>query len=154
MFYDVFENKTVNLFIVWDEKGLKRISFSPIDIKAEKKRYNLLTEQLKAYFAGELQKFNLEIALEGSDFQQKVWAELLKIPYGKTVTYKEISAAINNSNANRAVGMACNKNPIPVIIPCHRVIAQNGGLTGYAGGLKLKQKLLKLEGNNVFRGRP
>jgi len=104
--------------------------------------------QLQEYFAGKRKVFDLELAPSGTDFQKKVWQALLKIPYGKTATYKEIAAAIGHPKAARAVGMACNKNPIAIIIPCHRVVGSNGSLTGYAGGLEMKKRLLELELNN------
>ena len=104
--------------------------------------------QLKEYFAGKRKSFNIPISANGTEFQIKVWKELQKIPYGKTATYKEIAENIGNKNASRAVGMANNKNPIAIIIPCHRVIGTKGDLTGYAGGIKLKKYLLDLEKKN------
>lgn len=101
--------------------------------------------QLRAYFAGELETFALDLAPEGTSFQQKVWDELLKIPYGETISYGELARRIGNANASRAVGLANGSNPIPIIIPCHRVIGSNGKLTGYGGGLPIKEKLLALE---------
>lgn len=102
-------------------------------------------EQLTEYIDRKRQDFNLPLKPKGTVFQQKVWKELLKIPYGRTVSYKDIATATGNANASRAVGMANNKNPIPIFIPCHRVIGKNGSLTGYAGGLGLKKTLLKIE---------
>ena len=101
--------------------------------------------QLNAYLAGKLQQFSLPLALHGTDFQQTVWQALCKIPYSKTASYKEIAVAIGNPKAVRAVGMANNKNPLPIFIPCHRVIGSNGKLVGYGGGLQMKQCLLDLE---------
>lgn len=101
--------------------------------------------QLTEYIDRQRRGFHLPLNPKGSDFQQKVWAELLKIPYGQTASYKYIATATGNANASRAVGMANNKNPIPIFIPCHRVIGKNGSLTGYAGGLELKEALLKIE---------
>lgn len=103
--------------------------------------------QLNEYFKGERKIFNLPLDLSGTSFQIKVWQELLKIPYGKTVSYKNIAVAINNSKACQAVGMANNKNRIMIVVPCHRVIGSNKKLVGYAGGLKLKEYLLDLEKN-------
>jgi methylated-DNA-[protein]-cysteine S-methyltransferase len=108
----------------------------------------LITEafsQLNAYLAGKLQQFSLPLAPMGTDFRQTVWQALRAVPYGTTVSYKEIAQAIGNPQAARAVGMANNKNPLPIFIPCHRVIGSNGKLVGYAGGLPLKQQLLDLE---------
>ncbi|HKR86345.1 MAG TPA: methylated-DNA--[protein]-cysteine S-methyltransferase [Terriglobales bacterium] len=101
--------------------------------------------QLQAYFAGELESFDVELAPNGTPFQQRVWKELLKIPYGETISYGELARRVGNPNASRAVGLANGSNPIPIIIPCHRVIGSNGKLTGYGGGLPIKERLLALE---------
>ncbi len=101
--------------------------------------------QLEEYFCGKRQKFDLKINTKGTKFQKKVWNELLKIPHGATKSYSEIAKNIGNQNAQRAVGSACNKNPIMIIIPCHRVISKNGNLGGFAYGNKIKQKLLSVE---------
>ena len=101
--------------------------------------------EIKEYLNGERTRFDFSYELEGTDFQKKVWKELTRIPYGETRTYKEIAIAIGNKNASRAVGMANNKNPIMIIVPCHRVIGTNGKLVGYAGGIDMKKELLDLE---------
>jgi methylated-DNA-[protein]-cysteine S-methyltransferase len=101
--------------------------------------------QLQAYFAGELEEFDLPLAPEGTPFQLNVWKRLCGIPYGETISYGELARRIGNPNASRAVGLANGSNPIPIIIPCHRVIGSNGKLTGYGGGLPIKEKLLALE---------
>ena len=101
--------------------------------------------QLAEYFQGKRQEFDLPITPQGSDFQKSVWQELQNIPYGKTCSYKDIAISLGNPNASRAVGNANNKNPIAVIIPCHRVIGHDGSLVGYAGGLHIKKYLLDLE---------
>ncbi len=101
--------------------------------------------QLRAYFAGELEAFDLPLAPEGTPFQLKVWRRLCDVPYGETISYGELARRIGNPNASRAVGLANGSNPIPIIIPCHRVIGSNGSLTGYGGGLPIKEKLLALE---------
>lgn len=101
--------------------------------------------QLNAYLAGELTQFSLPLAAHGTAFMQSVWQALCAVPYGKTASYKEIANAINHPKAVRAVGMANNKNPLPIFIPCHRIIGSNGKLVGYGGGLALKEKLLNLE---------
>lgn len=108
----------------------------------------LLTEaakQLKEYLAGKRKDFDLPLAPEGTEFQQAVWNELQKIPFGETRSYGEVAKNIERPKASRAVGMANNRNPIPIFIPCHRVIGANGKLVGYAGGLDVKDRLLKLE---------
>ena len=108
-------------------------------------------KQLDEYFAAKRTKFELNISPRGTEFQKKVWAELLKIPYGKTKSYQEIAEAIGNTNAQRAVGSACNKNPILLIIPCHRVVSKSGKLTGFACGIDRKEQLIKLEANQYFQ---
>ncbi|MFI2433170.1 methylated-DNA--[protein]-cysteine S-methyltransferase [Streptomyces sp. NPDC018693] len=102
-------------------------------------------DQLRAYFAGELKEFTLELRLYGTPFQRSVWDRLRAIPYGETRTYGELADALGNPAASRAVGLANGKNPIGVIVPCHRVIGAGGGLTGYGGGLHRKQRLLDFE---------
>ena len=101
--------------------------------------------ELREYFDGKRREFDLPLAPEGTDFQKRVWEELCKIPYGETSSYGEIAAALGNTRAARAVGLANNKNPIPIIVPCHRVIGADGALVGYAGGVEAKDFLLKLE---------
>jgi methylated-DNA-[protein]-cysteine S-methyltransferase len=103
--------------------------------------------QLKEYFNLKRKKFYVPLDIEGTEFQKKVWNALQKIPYGKTVSYKDIAEAIGNVKSVRAVGRANGKNPVPIIIPCHRVIEHSGKLGGYSGGLGIKEKLLELEGS-------
>lgn len=107
----------------------------------------LVYKELLEYFAGERKSFDFPFELRGTVFQKKVWQELLKIPYGEIRSYKDIAIAIGNNKACRAVGGANNKNPLLIVVPCHRVVGSNGDLTGYASGLDLKAKLLKLEKN-------
>lgn len=104
--------------------------------------------QLDAYLAGRLETFSVPLAPYGTDFMRAVWRALCCIPYGKTASYKEIALAAGSPKAARAVGLANNRNPIPLFIPCHRIIGANGKLVGYRGGLKLKEKLLALESNH------
>ncbi|MGA8851591.1 MAG: methylated-DNA--[protein]-cysteine S-methyltransferase [Aeromicrobium sp.] len=107
--------------------------------------------QLTEYFAGERTVFDLPLARDGSEFQQKVWSELQHIPYGETATYGEIARRLGYDSAvSRAVGSANGSNPIPIVVPCHRVIGADGTLTGYAGGLECKQTLLQLENPGLF----
>lgn len=101
--------------------------------------------QLDEYFNGKRRAFDLKLSLKGTEFQRKVWMELMNIPYGETLTYKDIADRLGNSHAVRAVGNANGKNPISIVVPCHRVIGSNGKLTGYAGGLERKAWLLKHE---------
>ncbi|WP_445166363.1 methylated-DNA--[protein]-cysteine S-methyltransferase [Mycolicibacterium sp. Dal123E01] len=102
-------------------------------------------EQLSAYFTGELTEFELDLNLGGTEFQRKVWTALLTIPYGETRSYGEIAMQIGSPTASRAVGTANGRNPIGIIVPCHRVIGSTGGLTGYGGGINRKKALLALE---------
>jgi methylated-DNA-[protein]-cysteine S-methyltransferase len=114
--------------------------------------FSTVMTQLKSYFDGGLKKFdlapNLDFKAAGTPFQQKVWQELLNIPYGETISYGELASRIGNPNGCRAVGMANGKNPISIIIPCHRVIGKDGSLTGYGGGIDIKEKLLFWEQKN------
>ncbi len=102
--------------------------------------------QLSEYFSGERKEFNLPLDLRGTAFQLAVWRELLQIPYGRTSSYGGIAARLGRPNAVRAVGAAVGANPIPIIVPCHRVIGRNGALVGFGGGIELKRRLLALEG--------
>lgn len=140
-----FEN--ISLYLVATETHLINIQFTQPQ-KALLQTTELLsmaTIQLDEYFQGKRTPFSLPFKLTGTPFQLAVWKELQNIPYGQTTSYKEIAQKINKPKAYRAVGMANNKNPLPIIIPCHRVIGSNGKLIGYAGGLKLKNYLLELE---------
>ena len=105
-------------------------------------------EQLNRYFSGETIQFSVPIAAKGTPFQQSVWQALTTIPYGETWSYAQLADAIGNPKAVRAVGLANGKNPVSVIVPCHRVIGKNGKLTGYAGGVERKQRLLVIEGRD------
>ena len=107
-----------------------------------------VTRELQEYFAGSRTEFTFPVAAEGTDFNRKVWEKVARIPYGKTRTYGEIARAIKNPGAFRAVGTANGRNPIPIVIPCHRVVAAGGKLGGFGGGLPLKRKLLDLECSN------
>ena len=121
----------------------------------EQRETALLTQlhlQLLQYVSKERTNFTVPFCAKGTPFQETVWNQLCQIPYGSTKTYQEIAVAIGNQQASRAVGMANNKNPISILIPCHRVIGSNGSPVGYAGGLDKKIQLLHLEGNNyVYR---
>lgn len=105
--------------------------------------------QLEAYFDGKLREFDLPLAPQGTPFQLAVWQALMEIPYGQTRSYKEIAMAVGREKACRAVGMANNRNPISIIVPCHRVVGADGSLVGYGGGLEVKKYLLRLEGVRI-----
>lgn len=110
---------------------------------------DLANAQLQAYFAGNLRRFDLPLAPKGTAFQMAVWQALLEIPFGETRSYGQIAAAIGKPKAARAVGQAVNRNPLWIVIPCHRVIGNSGALTGYAGGLDMKRALLESERNEI-----
>ncbi len=139
-----------DIFISADENFLLSVKFVNHNFieNKENKIIKQTIKQLDEYFNGKRKKFELPLNPKGTEFQKKVWLQLMNIPYGKTATYKDIATLIGNTNASRAVGNANNKNPIAIIIPCHRVIGSNNKLTGYAGGLDKKEKLLNLEKNN------
>lgn len=133
--------------VTYTAKGISSLVF--IDDPSSPTRDDLFLQscfsQLDDYFEGTLRQFDLETDLKGSDFQMQVWQYLLTIPFGKTVTYMDVAKKINNPGAVRAVGYANGKNPVSIIIPCHRVIGSDGSLTGYAGGLWRKHWLLEHE---------
>ncbi len=137
-----------NLEIICENNELLSLQISN-HIKMEVKKTDFTKNvklQLDEYFSGKRQKFEIKINPKGTDFQKLVWNELKKIPYGETKSYSDIAKIVGNKNAQRAVGFACNKNPILIIVPCHRVISKNGKLGGYAYGNENKQKLLGFEG--------
>ncbi len=147
MFVKYMENTPVGtLKIVSDGRAVKEVSF--FDDKALKNEPDSITDeaekQLKEYFEGRRKSFDLPLSLEGTPFRKKVWNELCNIPYGTTVSYKYIAQKIN-CRAARPIGGANNKNPVVIVVPCHRVIGEGGSLTGYGGGLWRKEALLELE---------
>lgn len=154
IFQDVLVTPIGKLLLTATEKGLTAISFSAQSKSVELEKsidgvhhpaLKQAQDQLVDYFKGERRMFDLDLLPRGSSFQHLVWHEIAKIPYGETRSYKEIAAALGNSKKARAVGQAANRNPLPIVIPCHRVIGSSGKLTGYAGGLEIKTYLLNLE---------
>lgn len=154
MFYDYFETGLIGtLTLVGDEEGLRQIVFPkekhPVIIheawKHNQEFFAPVKAQLRAYFNGELRRFDLELAPEGTPFQLKVWQALRTIPYGELVSYKTVAEAIGNPKAVRAVGGANGRNPLPIVVPCHRCIGSDGSLTGFGGGLDTKKRLIELE---------
>lgn len=138
------------LLLTANEKALERIDFSE-EPGTTATRSEILQEavrQLGEYFTGSRQTFDLPLHLRGTPFQQQVWSALLQVPYGQTASYKDIAQAIGNPKAVRAVGLANGRNPIPIIVPCHRIIGANGQLVGYSSGLWRKEWLLKHERSN------
>jgi methylated-DNA-[protein]-cysteine S-methyltransferase len=152
-FYTQIESPLGPLLLAADEAGLREILFvngrhsaqPEPSWKEDRAALNETICQLHAYFAGELETFDLPLAPEGTPFQLGVWHRLCDIPYGETISYGELAGRVGNPKASRAVGLANGSNPIPIVIPCHRVIGSNGKLTGYGGGLPIKEKLLALE---------
>ena len=145
----LYKTSIGNVVIGENGSGITRICFGdsiPKDAEfIETPLLKKANEELQEYFVGKRKVFDLPLAMEGTEFQKMVWKALSEIPYGTTCSYKDIALKVGNAKASRAVGMANNKNPIPIIIPCHRVIGANGKLVGYAGGLDIKQKLLEIE---------
>ncbi len=139
-FLEIKTNQNFLLSITFTENELPTSEFQPVILKET-------VRQLNAYFEGKLKSFDLKIQPAGTDFQLKVWEQVVKIEFGKTATYLEIALQTGSKNNTRAVGLANGKNPIPIIIPCHRIIGVNGKLTGYAGGIEKKRWLLQHEQN-------
>lgn len=155
MFYHIMQSPIGQLLLAGDDDALRFVHFqsgprptTPAkDWEPDAKPFREVIRQLQAYFNGRLQRFDLPLAPAGTAFQMKVWQTLRSIPYGETWSYGQLARRIRKPTASRAVGAANGQNPIPVIIPCHRVIGANGSLTGFGGGLPIKQKLLALEGS-------
>lgn len=153
-YYIKYVSPVADLYLVEEQGQLVEIAFHHLEKKEEMEEKNteLLQEvkrQLEEYFSGRLQNFDLPLKPKGTDFQKQVWKALLTIPYGETKSYEDIAKQIGKEKAVRAVGGANHVNPISIVIPCHRVIGKNGNLTGYGGGLEVKEKLLELERKKV-----
>jgi O-6-methylguanine DNA methyltransferase len=153
--YTRYHADLTELVMAASAKGLVALEFARGEFPPGKSKYrweessaNLkaYTSELDEYFAGKRREFNFPLDLRGTPFQISCWNALLAIPYGETRSYADIARAIGHANAFRAVGMANNRNPIAIVVPCHRVLASDGTLCGYGGGLDLKRKLLELEG--------
>ncbi len=148
IFFDTVESPLGTLFLVFSGKALAEIRFEG----EEKPPYprgkasDQFTKQLRDYFAGSLKEFRHPVLfLSGTDFEKKVWLALGGIPYGETRTYKWLAEKVGNPKAPRAVGQALSRNPIPIVLPCHRVIESDGSLGGYSGGIEIKRRLLDME---------
>lgn len=141
----VAEEGSLRALYFFADRALARLRGSAAELRHAPGEFASLRSQLVAYFAGELRDFDLPLAPVGSPFEQRVWRELQTIPYGTTTSYGAIARRLGVPNAARAVGAANGRNPIPIVIPCHRVIGSTGGLTGYGGGLARKRHLLDLE---------
>jgi methylated-DNA-[protein]-cysteine S-methyltransferase len=150
MYYSTFGSPIGEMLLTSDGACLTGVDFvdrvpAPTG-KRDNGPFTSAVSQLRAYFGGELTEFTLELATGGTLFQQRVWSALRAIPYGSTTTYGKLATALGDARATRAVGAANGRNPISIIIPCHRVIGADGSLTGYGGGMDRKQWLLALEG--------
>lgn len=150
-YYCRYVSPVGDMYLVEEKGQLLELAYHGLKSEEgmQEKRTEILQEaerQLDLYFEGKLKKFDLPLSPEGSDFQKKVWRALLGIPYGTTSSYGEIAKKIGHEKAARAIGGANHANPIAIVIPCHRVIGKDGKMVGYAGGLHVKVKLLKLEG--------
>jgi len=153
VFYTTIESPVGALLLAGESNALRRVSFengkrttpAQPDWKLDKEPFSEVIRQLQAYFRGELKEFDLPLAMEGTEFQLRVWNALRAIPYGETISYARLAERIGNPKAVRAVGLANGSNPIPIIVPCHRVIGSDGSLTGFGGGLSTKKMLLELE---------
>lgn len=152
-YYSELDSPVGGLLLLGDERSLKGLYMHeqkhrpslPAGCERNDQVFRAVHEQLRAYFAGRLQAFEVALSSEGSAFQQKVWRGLLEIPFGTTESYGQLARRIGNEKASRAVGLANGRNPIGIIVPCHRVVGANGSLTGYGGGLTRKQWLLEHE---------
>ena len=147
----------INFDVIASNNGIREILINKdqeanslntiVQISSNDTRVSDVFRQLKEYFNRQRKEFDLQLEIVGTDFQKNVWNELKKIPYGETISYGELAIRMGDKNRMRAVAAANGANPIPIIIPCHRVIGADGSLTGYGGGLDVKQKLLELEGS-------
>jgi len=153
IYYTTMESPVGQLRLVAEELGLRTVWFvrgrkdekAHVDWKEDAAFFADVKRQLNAYFAGELKEFEIPLLMEGTEFQKRVWKALQTIPYGETMSYGEVAKKIGEPKAVRAVGAANGQNPIPIIVPCHRVIGSDGSLTGFGGGIENKKKLLELE---------
>lgn len=154
-YYTTCDSPFCEIILVGNENGLKYLH---LNTKQGKRKFEIsekwirkdlffddIKNQLDEYFAGNRRVFDVKLNPQGTGYQKKVWSELEKIPYGETCTYKDIAIRIGNDKAARAVGMANSRNPIPLIVPCHRVVGANGNLTGFAHGIEVKEKLIEHE---------
>jgi methylated-DNA-[protein]-cysteine S-methyltransferase len=154
MRYDEIETPVGALLVAADEAGLRRIHFQSgrerprpdPSWERDPAPFRTLARQLAEYFARERRTFDLPLAPEGTPFQLETWRALVAIPYGTTISYEELARRVGRPRAVRAVGAANGRNPLPIVVPCHRVIGKDGSLTGFGGGIEAKRTLLELEG--------
>lgn len=148
--YTVAESPLGDLLLLTDGRALTGVRMSPAvppqGAEYAPDAFGTAVKELEAYFAGDLERFSVPLAPRGTPFQRRVWRQLTAVPYGATVSYGDIAGALEAPGASRAVGMANNRNPLPIVIPCHRVIGADGAMVGYGGGVERKEYLLRLEG--------
>jgi methylated-DNA-[protein]-cysteine S-methyltransferase len=148
--YALHSSPIGEILLLGNGEALSGLYMRGYDIRPEWRRDDAAlapaAAEISAYFAGELRDFSLAFALDGTPFQRRVWAELSKIPYGTTISYGELARRVGDPKASRAVGLANGRNPVSIVVPCHRVIGANGSLTGYGGGIERKRWLLEHEG--------
>jgi methylated-DNA-[protein]-cysteine S-methyltransferase len=163
MIYTSIKNRFGEHFIAATDKGVCTVALNSsekkfrlqlkeqyeVDAVREDRFLSIHRRQLEDYFGGRLTVLAMPLDLKGTEFQTAVWNELRKVPHGKTVTYGELADKIGHKGASRAVGNACGRNPVPIVVPCHRVLANGGKIGGFTGGIPLKRFLLKLEGVNI-----
>ena len=160
MYWHEMESPVGRLLLAGDGTRLKLVYFqagpharrAAPDWTADAGPFRAVMAQLEEYFGGRRREFDLPLAPEGTTFHRSVWQALTRIPYGETISYSELARRIGNPQAPRAVGLANGANPLPIVVPCHRVIGADGSLTGFGGGLDIKRQLLALEGAVVMRG--
>ncbi len=162
-YHSFFTIDNIHFTVITSTNGIREIIFNiekdnsklgnTIQLQPEDPDMFNVYPQLQEYFSGERKHFDLPLEIEGTEFQKRVWNELLKIPYGRTISYKELAVRLGDEKVIRAAASANGANPLPIVIPCHRVIGSDGSLIGYGGGLEIKEKLLILEGSrqeNLF----
>ena len=151
MNYTVFDSLVGKIKIIEENNKVIEIKFvkNEKNVNPKTEILKLAKKELEEYFCGKRKNFTFPFELNGTEFSIKVYQALMEIPYGKTCSYKDIAKKIGNEKSQRAVGGANNRNKLPILIPCHRVIGSNGKIVGYAGGIEIKQKLLELERKNL-----
>ncbi len=156
-YHSSFTIDNIYFTVIASTSGIREIIFNleknnsklvnTIQLQPEDPAMHNIYPQMKEYFNGERKEFDLPLEIEGTEFQKKVWDELVRIPFGTTISYKELAARLGDEKVIRVAASANGANPLPIVIPCHRVIGSDGSLVGYGGGLKIKEKLLYLEGS-------
>lgn len=161
LYYTVLDTKIGRILVTRTDKGLTNLLFhqpiwgrffeelkkkKDVELVKSEAKFAGLKKQLNQYLSGKKVRFSEKLDLSsGTPFQQRVWKKMLKVPFGKTISYKKLASLVGNPEKARAVGNACATNPVSIIVPCHRIIKSDGGLGGYGGGIELKKRLLKLE---------